>query len=967
MPDSSLSLTERLTGHPAAAILPENASGDTSSCVAKRVGFSRHQRHSPSGSIVVHTTAQRISSVAIVLGALAVGCLWSQAAHAQGATGTTSWTFTRTAADNIFYGFSSGTTSTWTVPYTGVFHIQAYGAQGGTATQYNFQQPGTIVGTYAGGLGAVIGGSFLLNQGEILTILCGAEGASNGFGSHGQFGAAGGGGTFVVTSSTNPLVVAGGGGGGAHANDDSINASLTTSGNNAYYYKANQQGNGGANGSGGTLGSDSSTYGGAGGGGFFGNGGTHYNGNTLESQGGFSYLNGGNGGNGAPPQPGGGYGGGGQGRNSGSGGGGYSGGGGGFYDPAMTFSNTNAGSGGGGGSYLATSASNALMYVNNPSIANYSSNGMVRIYTVNSDSFTSGTTAEANVDIGADGASDLSVFVSNPGTLLTSSSNVVVGLSTTGNTMVISGGGRVVNAVSGVIGSNAGASNNTVTVSGSGSNWTSSGSLLVGYGGSGNSLVVSAGGAVTAGNTAYSATLGYDAGSSNNSVMVTGSGSTFSNDTAIVGLSGTGNSMVVSAGGRVLTGESGSYIGSGSTSAGNSVQVTGAGSEWSNGSFLFVGELGSGNTLTVSNGGRVTAGGVDVGLSAGNAGNSVVVSSGGSISSASTYIGRSGSGNSVLVTGSGSTWTNSPTWPSSSAPLTIGYSGTDSSLTVADGGVVTATQTTIAEFAGSSGALNIGRFGNSDAAGTLSTPTIAFGAGAGRINFNQANSTTLSSVISGTGAVYQLGSGTTILTGNNTYNGTINVDAGTLLINGNQSAANGVVTVAAGAAIGGGGSIGGTVTVNGILSPGNSPGVLTAASLTLGGSSTSLFEINGLTRGTQYDGVNINAESGLTYGGALSLSFGNGSAFANSTTFDLFNFTGTPSGNFTSVTSTGFYAGTWALASGIWSLDSGGQTLSFTPGTGDLVVAVPEPSTCAMALAGLACGGYTMFRRRKRA
>jgi hypothetical protein len=30
-------------------------------------------------------------------------------------------------------------------------------------------------------------------------------------------------------------------------------------------------------------------------------------------------------------------------------------------------------------------------------------------------------------------------------------------------------------------------------------------------------------------------------------------------------------------------------------------------------------------------------------------------------------------------------------------------------------------------------------------------------------------------------------------------------------------------------------------------------------------------------------------------------------------------------------------------------------------------VGVPEPSTYAMALAGLACGGYTMFRRRKRA
>jgi len=32
----------------------------------------------------------------------------------------------------------------------------------------------------------------------------------------------------------------------------------------------------------------------------------------------------------------------------------------------------------------------------------------------------------------------------------------------------------------------------------------------------------------------------------------------------------------------------------------------------------------------------------------------------------------------------------------------------------------------------------------------------------------------------------------------------------------------------------------------------------------------------------------------------------------------------------------------------------------------DLAV-VPEPSTCAMALAGLACGGYSMWRRRKRA
>ncbi len=30
-------------------------------------------------------------------------------------------------------------------------------------------------------------------------------------------------------------------------------------------------------------------------------------------------------------------------------------------------------------------------------------------------------------------------------------------------------------------------------------------------------------------------------------------------------------------------------------------------------------------------------------------------------------------------------------------------------------------------------------------------------------------------------------------------------------------------------------------------------------------------------------------------------------------------------------------------------------------------VAVPEPSTCVMGLAGIACGGWQMYRRRKRA
>ena len=73
--------------------------------------------------------------------------------------------------------------------------------------------------------------------------------------------------------------------------------------------------------------------------------------------------------------------------------------------------------------------------------------------------------------------------------------------------MVVSDGGTVVTssgtytgvAEGGVIGYNASASNNTVTVTGSGSAWNNAYNVVVGYGGSGNSLLVSAGGAVTAG------------------------------------------------------------------------------------------------------------------------------------------------------------------------------------------------------------------------------------------------------------------------------------------------------------------------------------------------------------------------------------------------------------------------------------------------------------------------------------
>ena len=70
----------------------------------------------------------------------------------------------------------------------------------------------------------------------------------------------------------------------------------------------------------------------------------------------------------------------------------------------------------------------------------------------------------------------------------------------------------------------------------------------------------------------------------------------------------------------------------------------------------------------------------------------------------------------------------------------------------------------------------------------------------------------------------------------------------------------------------------------------------------------------------------------------------------------------------TADSSTSEYYGVFTNSGQEWSSPSAsdGSYLVFQAATGNLVV-VPEPSTCAMALAGVACGGYLVRRRRKQA
>jgi len=269
--------------------------------------------------------------------------------------------------------------------------------------------------------------------------------------------------------------------------------------------------------------------------------------------------------------------------------------------------------------------------------------------------------------------------------------------------------------------------------------------LLIGGGSAGNSLVISNGGTFVA-----SATIGSGIQSSNNSVIVTGTNSLWSNkDTIWIGSAGSGNSLVISDGGSLLEATNAS-IGYGITASNNSALVTGSNSLWSNRGSLYVGDKGASCGLVISDGGVV--------------------------SGSNGYIGytTNSSNNLGLVTGANSLWSNTGTFY-------VGYSG-GGTLTVANRGNVVATNITIASSNTATGTLNIGNLTGSDGAGSIVAPTITFGAGSGAINFNQVDTATLTSSITGIGSVNQLGSGTTIITGRNSYSGTTMISNGVLQV-----------------------------------------------------------------------------------------------------------------------------------------------------------------------------------------
>jgi outer membrane autotransporter protein len=161
--------------------------------------------------------------------------------------------------------------------------------------------------------------------------------------------------------------------------------------------------------------------------------------------------------------------------------------------------------------------------------------------------------------------------------------------------------------------------------------------------------------------------------------------------------------------------------------------------------------------------------------------------------------------------------------------------------------------------------------------------------------FNRSDMYTFGGSIIGPGQVFQIGSGTTVLTGASTYSGPTFVNGGTLSVNGSITSS---VFVNNGGTLGGTGSVGSTtILAGGTLSPGNSVGTITVnGSLLFNPGSLYLVEVFGNTA----DRTNVTTTA--TVAGTVGALFTGGN-LTNS--YTILSATGGVTGTFNTLTSIG--------------------------------------------------------------
>lgn len=306
----------------------------------------------------------------------------------------------------------------------------------------------------------------------------------------------------------------------------------------------------------------------------------------------------------------------------------------------------------------------------------------------------------------------------------------------------------------------------------------------------------------------------------------------------------------------------------------------------------------------------------------------------------------------------------------------------------------------------SAGTLQVGNGGTS---GTLGSGNVIDNA---TLAFNRSDLLTVTNNVSGSGVVNQTGSGTTVVSGVNTYTGQTTVSTGNLLVNnayaGTDSATGtNTVQVNANATLGGTGRIAGSVNLaaNATLAPGGNAAtiaagttglnteigtVLIGGNLNVGASATLALQLksgdtglnatfdaitNRLTSvsGTAMDGGNdriiVNGTLSLDAASSINVTLGTGFTPTYHAVFDLVDWTGSNIALAYYDSGTGMRVGGSADNAG-FALDLPDLTIYNSSwywdvsqfGSTGVIAIVPEPSRALLLLGGLLCLG---LRRRR--
>lgn len=521
-----------------------------------------------------------------------------------------------------------------------------------------------------------------------------------------------------------------------------------------------------------------------------------------------------------------------------------------------------------------------------------------------------------------------------------------------------------------------------------------SGTSTVGYSGNTGGLTKSGDGTLTlSGNHGYTGATTLSAGTLaiyDGSLSTGGAAVSLASNTSVSVLGGSGVSSTWNLGNQDLQQSGSSVTNVQMTIDGNGVEGSAA---VTNVKILIWGRTLTDSTLTITDGGQMnvngevrignpyysTAGGANITIGGGTA-TSTFSGDGGD----DFYIGygeRRGASDNTVTVSSGGVLTNI-------RDMFVGHvnNAQNNGAPPASGNQLTVTGTGNASMRGLSvGYDQVGFEANANVVevsggGSLSSTGIGY-IGRANTSGSQSNSNTIT--VTGTGSSWNAGNQNVIVGFTNNASATSNdnilaigagasvtnvnnltVGSGTGTETGNQLVVNGVlsattVTVNTGNTLSGSGTVGGAVTINGALTPGNSPGVIDfTSSLELASTSTTTFEINGTTRGTDYDGVDVGTT--LTLAGNVILEIG---ATLGSGTFDLFDFS-SKSGDFADVSLAGAMgSGSFTFDStDVWSFVDGDNTWTFTQSTGDLnLTVIPEPGTTLLA----ALGALALLRRKR--